>query len=66
VPPLAPPLPDPFVGRTDEVAHLVDRLGSVADGRAVAIHGPVGVGKSALAAQVARTCLRRTGKGTSG
>ena len=47
------PLPGPFVGRTDEVAHLVDRLGSAAEGCVVAIHGPAGTGKSALAAQVA-------------
>lgn len=59
VPAPVPP-PNPFLGRTHEVAQLVDRLGSLADGRAVAIHGPAGVGKSALAAQVARTLSETT------
>jgi len=48
------PLPGPFVGRTDEVARLVELLGPATEGRVVAVHGPAGTGKSALAAQVAR------------
>lgn len=56
-------LPEPFVGRADELAHLVQRLTSSAERRRLAlISGPAGVGKSALAARVAQA-LRGLGHG---
>lgn len=57
-----PPSPRGFVGRAAEIADLTGRLTPGPDDtapRVVLVHGPGGVGKSALAATVAHAVARR-------
>lgn len=54
-----PEPPEPFVGRADESACLVEGLASPAARRVAVISGAAGTGKSALAAQVAHVLSGR-------
>ncbi|MES5816671.1 AAA family ATPase [Streptomyces sp. RG80] len=49
-----PWLPEPFVGRDGDVVQLADQLLALDAPQVIVLHGPAGVGKSALAAAVAR------------
>ncbi|WP_284435144.1 NB-ARC domain-containing protein [Streptomyces sp. TUS-ST3] len=49
-----PEVPTPFVGRDGDVVRLAEELWSADGPRTLVLHGPAGVGKSALAAALAR------------
>ncbi|MFC7262271.1 NB-ARC domain-containing protein [Streptomyces lutosisoli] len=61
-----PEPPVPFVGRDGEVARLAEQLSfgrsPVSRSKVVVLHGPPGVGKSALAAEVARAVAGSRGR----